>query len=99
MTSYETTKVLFRSDRSDPRHGTANGYVNLGCRCFRCRNAWADRALRDRASRAARLAADPTLAPHGRATTYRNWGCRCDECTAAHSEAGRRRRAARKTRS
>lgn len=26
---------------SDPRHGTANGYNNLRCRCERCRKAWA----------------------------------------------------------
>ena len=25
----------------DPRHGTANGYVNLKCRCDLCRAAWA----------------------------------------------------------
>jgi hypothetical protein len=25
----------------DPRHGTPNGYNNLGCRCQRCRDAWA----------------------------------------------------------
>lgn len=25
--------------KSDPRHGTANGYTNLGCRCERCRRA------------------------------------------------------------
>jgi hypothetical protein len=27
-------------DASDPRHGTANGYNNRGCRCDRCRLAW-----------------------------------------------------------
>ena len=25
--------------RNDPRHGTANGYTNLGCRCDACRDA------------------------------------------------------------
>lgn len=25
----------------DPRHGTANGYNNLGCRCPECTEAWA----------------------------------------------------------
>lgn len=24
----------------DPRHGTANGYRNYGCRCRGCREAW-----------------------------------------------------------
>jgi hypothetical protein len=26
-------------DAKDPRHGTANGYTNLGCRCDPCRTA------------------------------------------------------------
>lgn len=26
---------------SDPRHGTSNGYINLGCRCQPCRDAHA----------------------------------------------------------
>ncbi|MGH3497426.1 MAG: hypothetical protein ACRDP1_08180, partial [Nocardioidaceae bacterium] len=30
--------------------------------------------------RAARLAADPTLAVHGKVSTYTNWGCRCNLC-------------------
>lgn len=25
----------------DPRHGTANGYNNRGCRCPACKAAWA----------------------------------------------------------
>lgn len=27
---------------NDPRHGTSNGYGNLGCRCDLCRTAWAE---------------------------------------------------------
>lgn len=27
-------------DPDDPRHGTANGYHNLGCRCRPCQLAW-----------------------------------------------------------
>jgi hypothetical protein len=27
-------------DSDDPRHGTTNGYTNLGCRCYECRSAW-----------------------------------------------------------
>jgi hypothetical protein len=27
---------------TDPRHGTANGYTNLKCRCERCTVAWRD---------------------------------------------------------
>jgi hypothetical protein len=26
----------------DPRHGTVNGYSNLGCRCPECRQAWTE---------------------------------------------------------
>lgn len=29
-------------NRSDTRHGTENGYSNLGCRCRRCRAAHAE---------------------------------------------------------
>lgn len=32
---------LFREDPNDSRHGSTNGYTNLGCRCDRCRAAWA----------------------------------------------------------
>jgi hypothetical protein len=42
---------------SDPRHGTLNGYRNLGCRCPRCtdanRSATADYKRRSRARDAA----------------------------------------------
>lgn len=27
-------------EADDPRHGTTNGYGNLGCRCQPCRDAW-----------------------------------------------------------
>jgi hypothetical protein len=27
-------------DPNDPRHGTSNGYSNLGCRCPDCTQAW-----------------------------------------------------------
>ncbi|WP_432495331.1 hypothetical protein [Kineococcus gypseus] len=32
----------FRADPADARHGSANGYRNLGCRCPACTRAWAD---------------------------------------------------------
>lgn len=41
MSASPQTVRQFRFDLSDPRHGTANGYNNLGCRCKRCRRAWA----------------------------------------------------------
>lgn len=40
-----------------------------------------------RRARAARLAANPNVAPHGVKNTYREWGCRCTPCTDANSEA------------
>ncbi len=30
----------FRADPTDPRHGSANGYRNLRCRCEACTGAW-----------------------------------------------------------
>lgn len=55
------------------------------CSCDECRDASTARAGSERASRAARLAADPTLAAHGNPSTYSNWGCRCQPCAAANS--------------
>ncbi len=64
-------------------HGTASRYGYHGCRCDVCRAGNAARCAAAAASRAERLAADPSAAPHGNAMTYKNWGCRCLECTAA----------------
>jgi hypothetical protein len=33
-------KAAFLADPGDPRHGSANGYRNVGCRCDRCTEAW-----------------------------------------------------------
>lgn len=45
----EKRRQKFLKDPSDPRHGTPNGYSNLGCRgkaCGgACQAAWADRHL------------------------------------------------------
>lgn len=52
----EKNRRRFLRNRQDPRHGTSNGYSNLGCRCkwvpeghpghWRgCTGAWADRHL------------------------------------------------------
>jgi len=78
----------------DPRHGSRNGYVNLACRCRECTDAESAAHRPGRASRAARLAADSTLAPHGNACTYSNWRCRCAPCTAAWAAYLRERRRA-----
>lgn len=76
----------------DPRHGTVNGYSNLGCRCDECRASWASHLQAQRAARARRglPASDPR---HGKASTYANWGCRCQACTEAAAEYRRSRSA------
>jgi len=33
-------KAAFLADPGDARHGSANGYRNLACRCERCTEAW-----------------------------------------------------------
>lgn len=33
-------KAAFLADPADPRHATANGYRNFGCRCAGCTGAW-----------------------------------------------------------
>lgn len=35
-------RAAFAANGDDPRHGTANGYRNLGCRCPRCTAAWTE---------------------------------------------------------
>lgn len=62
----------------DPRHGTYNGYINLGCRCQPCRDANAAEARRMKLQRASGRGRKP--APHGRYTTYHNYMCRCQPC-------------------
>lgn len=82
----------------DPRHGTANGYNNLGCRCDRCRAAWAA-YVNDRNHRTGRhVPRDVYLAemadrpiPHGTESGYRDRGCRCRWCRDASAYARRRR--------
>lgn len=80
----------------DPRHGTANGYLNLYCRCDECRAANTRKVRRDRADRTRRLEANYASLTHGNDSTYQNWGCRCRPCTDAHNAAQRRRWAQRR---
>lgn len=54
---------------------------------YPARVASAAKKRQTRAERAARIAADPSLARHGRAGTYKDWGCRCAPCTAAATAA------------
>ena len=67
------------------KHGAPATYSHGGCRCDECREAWRQTQLRGNDDRAARLAADPSLAPHGVRSTYTNWRCRCEPCVAVHS--------------
>jgi hypothetical protein len=65
----------------DPRHGTANGYHNLGCHSPCCREAWATEMRAHRTARAEAI--DPDDTRHGTASFYQNHGCRCLCCREA----------------
>ena len=39
------TRKKFQENLDDPRHGSTNGYGNLGCRCEKCTEAWRVRHL------------------------------------------------------
>jgi hypothetical protein len=72
----------------DPRHGTANGYGNHGCRCDACKEA--NRITHARYLR--KVLAEGSLTGenviHG--TSYRyDVGCRCDACREAHNAKSR----------
>jgi len=65
----------------DPRHGTVNGYSNLGCRCDDCKSAWRVQTRQQREARRHKPIPDRV---HGTAGGYDNWFCRCDACRAAN---------------
>ncbi len=65
----------------DHRHGTGNGYINLGCRCDECREAYADWMREARARRASRPIPDHV---HGTENGYCNYSCRCEQCVQEH---------------
>jgi hypothetical protein len=75
-----TTRSRIVPGDGDPRHGTANGYANLGCRGPDCRRANAEAAA---AQRAARKATPVPEWVHGTIGGYTNWGCRCGPCNEA----------------
>lgn len=81
-----------------PWCGTYGGYTNHGCKCRPCTDANTVEVRRQRAERAARLAAGEVTVPHGRDSTYTNWGCHCRECTAAHTATRNADRRGRRTR-
>lgn len=65
----------------DSRHGTVNGYGNLGCRCDACRAAHA--AAHSEYIRRKR-AEGRVVGSHGSSVAY-DTGCRCDVCRQAHN--------------
>ena len=82
----------------DPRHGTQNGYGNLGCRCGECREAHRVYDLEVKHRRGYSLPRDVwlrlnrgTSAAHGTETRYVA-GCRCGQCRRAANEERWRRR-------
>lgn len=68
----------------DPRHGTTNGYVSLGCRCDACRAANNKKMAKSRQGWLA-TPLDPYDRRHGTDNGYVNYGCRCNRCRAAHA--------------
>ncbi|MCE0485434.1 hypothetical protein [Ornithinimicrobium sediminis] len=72
----------------DPRHGTINGYGNLGCRCDACREAHRENHMRYmKKVRETGSLSGPDV-NHG--TSYRyDVGCRCEECRDAHNAKSR----------
>lgn len=89
----EDARVTQTLAPGDPRHGTANGYNNLKCRCGRCRAAWAAK-WGDYYRRV--LATPRPELPHGTESRYIHRGCRCDACKhAARNARWERRHATR----
>src|SRR5256885_704702 len=69
----------------DPRHGTTNGYGNLGCRCTPCTEAH----RQNHAAYMARVRASKRiLGEHGTEIAY-DTGCRCAACREAHNAKSR----------
>ena len=91
------TRIMYgrTSGPDDPRHGTTNGYVNLGCRCERCRTAWRVYIRERRRARIAGEAGEPKV--HGTPSNYTNWRCRCDKCSQAWNEYNKGLRARHRT--
>ena len=74
---------------NDPRHGTLNGYSNLGCRCDSCRVAHTRYCAEAKLRRFARGCPEHL---HGTPGGYGNYGCRCRDCTTAWTDEHRARR-------
>ncbi len=79
----------------DPRHGTTNGYGNLGCRCERCTAA---QRVSHHAYMLRQRASGRIVGRHGSPSAY-DTGCRCDACRAAHNAKSQKFKAARRAKS
>ena len=83
----------------DPRHGTTNGYGNLGCRCAPCTQAhWIHHNAYMAKVRESRQLVDNGKGDHGSSYRY-DIGCRCDPCREAHNEKSRMTKQRRRGRS
>lgn len=77
-----TNRPAMPMAEDDPRHGTPNGYGNLGCRCDACRAA---HAANHAAYMKRKRDAGEVVGTHGSSVAY-DTGCRCDTCRLAHNE-------------
>lgn len=77
-------------DRRRTPEGTSNGYGNYGCRCQKCRDAWA--VYYSQQVRATLRKKPIPGHVHGTPNGYSNYSCRCADCTRAHTEQMVRRR-------
>jgi hypothetical protein len=88
--------AIMALDPGDTRHGTRNGYNNLGCRCDACKSAEAEYQTTRRTNRTALNRAGQVRLRHARVSTYNNYGCRCELCKRAKRNDTRARRVAAK---
>ena len=72
-----------RLEPEDHRHGTVNGYSNLGCGCPPCRAA---HSVICRERRIARSSGPIPDRVHGTPGGYGNYRCTCVECRRAWSK-------------
>lgn len=90
----DCTRPTCRMSGDDPRHGTDNGYMNLGCGCLECRAANTEWLREAKQRRISRSTPDHV---HGTANGYGNYACRCDDCRTAWAANRRRERSNRST--
>jgi hypothetical protein len=77
----------FQDNMDDPRHGTANGNINLKCTCPPCQTAGREyhRKYKRIFRRVHGYGQECPEDQHGRWNGYCNYGCRCTPCREAAS--------------